>query len=506
VLLAVLIGCVAWLLYARTLTADFVWDARAKVLLSDFIHNPANLPDVLTGRVITRDVLDYNRPSNLLSLMIDAAFWGKQPVGYHLTSITLHAAICAMLFLLMARLLPPGGTWPAFVAALVYAVHPLNCESVSEVSYREDLLVAAAMLIALFAAMAFLKKPGLWRNLPLGAICCVALLFGVGAKENGAAGPVALTCYWLLWRRKEARLPWVCLVGVASLLVYGFLVARFTLKPQHSAIFTEQPMRIGNSIGETLLIQVRIWTMEFSQIIVPHGLCADYTGYSLRNYSVWASMLVVALVVAGQVFLAFRSRLFAFGWIIFWAGLLPVSNLVPIFRPIADRFLYVPLTGAAIALAQGLFLAGKLRPQLRTAIYGVTMIWACVAAIVTFNRESVWHDSLTLWEDTGATNPTSFDAADNLGWALFDLGRNRDAAVSFVRTIQLSRGTVADPWAGLALALEAAGQPIDADQQFKRAVALDARYAHPDQLLRALIIEPADAGKLEVLARRNRNP
>jgi hypothetical protein len=61
-ILALAIGCIAWVLYAPALTADFVWDARAKVLDSDFIHNPANLGDVLTGRVLGRDVRRARRP------------------------------------------------------------------------------------------------------------------------------------------------------------------------------------------------------------------------------------------------------------------------------------------------------------------------------------------------------------------------------------------------------------------------------------------------------------
>lgn len=502
-LLALAVACLAWLLYAPALTADFVWDARAKVLINDFIHDPANLPDVLTGRVLTRDVLDNNRPGNLLSLMIDSALWGRRPAGYHATSVTLHAAVCAMLFLLLARLLPAGGTWPAFVAALAYAVHPLDCESVSEVSYREDLLVTASILAALFAAMAFLRKPGLWRNLLLGGVCCLALLFGVASKENGIAGPVVLGCYGLLWRRKEPRLPWACLLASACLVVFGFLAARFTLRPEHSIVFTSAPQRLGGSLTNTLLIQVRIWAMEFSQVIVPHDLCADYGPYSLRNYSVPLSAVVVALAIAAQIFLGFRNRLFAFGSVLFWAGLLPVSNIVPIFRPMADRFLYLPLAGMAMLLAQALFLARNLRPVARAALYTVVVLGICANAAVTFRREPVWHDSVALWQDTASRNPRSTTAANNLGWALLAANRIPDAAAWFNRAIQLTGGAEADPWSGLALAFEAAGRPAAADNAFNRAVGLDARYAHPDELVRALVAEPDVAGKLELLARRN---
>jgi hypothetical protein len=509
-LLALALAAIACLLYAPALTADFVWDARAKVLMSDFIHDPANLPDVLTGRVLGRDVLDNNRPANLLSLMVDSALWGRRPAGYHATSVTLHAAVCAMLFLLLLRLLAsPGGTWPAFFAALIFAVHPLNCEPVSEVSYREDLLVAASILAALFAAMAFLRKPGLWRNLLLGLLCCLALLFGVGAKENGAAGPVVLAAYWLLWRRGEPRVPWAALIAAACLVVFGFLAARFALAPAHSVIFTSKPPRLGGTLPNTLLIQLRIWAMEFSQVLLPHDLCADYGVRSL-SFSVPVSAAIFAGVVAGQVYLACRDRLLALGFILFWAGLLPVANIVPIYRPMADRFLYVPLLGISMMVAQGLFLARKLRPEPHTAlymtIYAALFVWISAAAAVTFRREAVWHDSLALWQDTAAGNPFSDTAANNLGWALLAAHREEEAAASFQRAIRLTRAAEADPWAGLALAGEAASRPAAADAAYRRAVALDPRYAHPRELMRALVSDSEIAGKLEVLSHRNTKP
>ncbi len=509
--LALAVACIAWLLYARTLTADFVYDARAKVLDSDFIHNPANLPDVLDGRVITRNVLDNNRPSNLLSLMIDAALWGKRAAGYHLTSITMHAAVCAMLFLLLVRLLPaPDGTWPALLAALAYAVHPLNCEAVSEVSYREDLIVAATMLGALFAAMAFLRQPGWVRNFLFGGLCCLLLLIGVAAKENGIAGPVVLACYWLLWRRHEPQLPWLCLLACAFLVVCGFLAA-LNLRPAHSFIFTEVPQPIWNSAAALpqkaaswVRAQPRIWAMEFQHIILPLGLAADYNPYSIRNFALLPSLIAVALVIAAQIYLAFRHRLYAFGSVIFWAGLLPVSNLIPIYRAVADRFFYLPLIGVAALLAQALFAARHLPGQARAIVFGSVIVGICAFAFVTFQREAVWHDSLTLWSDSAARNPYSGTAADNLGWALLESGRNAEAAKAFQWANRLVGGAgAADPLAGLALAEDALGEHALADQDFRRAAALDARYAHPRELVSALVIEQDVADKLDVLVRRN---
>jgi protein O-mannosyl-transferase len=503
-----LVACFAWLLYARMLGAGFVWDGLAKVVWSGFIHDPANLWDVISGRVIARDVLDNNRPGNLLSLMMDAAVWGKNPVGYHLTSITLHAAVCAMICLLALRLLPEvdgaavwAAGWVAGVAALWYGVHPLNCEPVSEVSYREDLLVASSILVALFAAMEFLRRAGFLRNALLALICCGALLFGVSAKENGAAGPVILAAYWLLWRRKEALGYW--LVATGAVVVVGFLWARFNLRPVHSAIFTEQPHPISPTFIGTLMIQHRVWAMELSQVFLPFNLCADYGPYSLQKFTENVSLPILGVFLVGQIWLSLRDRVFAFGSIWYWAGLLPVSNFVPLFRPMADRFMYVALTGLALMLARGLQLAGKLSPAVRLTIYMIVGVWICGAAFLTFEREAVWHDSLALWQATYWENPYSATAADNLGWAQLDANETEQAAASFQQAIQLTQDHQADPWAGLALAFSQAGEGNQADAAFARAVSLDGRYGHPQELVAALVIPPEVAGKLELLAGHN---
>ena len=126
-------------------------------------------------------------------------------MGYHLTGLLLHAGVTALLFLLIVRLLDgaPQARVVAFLAALLFAVHPVNCETVAEPSYREDLLVALFVLAGLNCAAWF--EIG-W----LSGIATVLLFFlAVGAKESGVAGPVALGVYWCLFRRTEPRRAWL---------------------------------------------------------------------------------------------------------------------------------------------------------------------------------------------------------------------------------------------------------------------------------------------------------
>src|SRR5689334_19161606 len=95
--------------YARSFSAEFVYDARAQILTDTFIHQPRHFVDVLSLRVMHEDVLDNNRPVHLLVLMIDSLLWGKKPFGYHLTSILLHGGCTALIFLLAMDLLRRSG-------------------------------------------------------------------------------------------------------------------------------------------------------------------------------------------------------------------------------------------------------------------------------------------------------------------------------------------------------------------------------------------------------------
>lgn len=508
VILAALVALMAGALYLPMLGAGFAWDSDSQVRIDTWIHQPSHFWDVLTLRVLSLDVLDGSRPVALLSLMIDALLWGTNPAGYHATNLLLHAAVAVLLFLFAARLLQNSGAvsesaalLAAAGAALLFTVHPVNSEAVAEVGYREDLLAAFWVLAALNFAAIWTPEAGRGTWL-LGAACASSLLLAVGAKENGVAGLAALIMYWLLVRRSEPRRPWLTLVGASVLLVGGFLAARFLLQPQQSVIFTTQPAYLGGSLMDALLIQPRIWTFYLRQIAWPQNLCADYGPYSVRNFGLGVSLVVLIAVNGALCLWASRRSAVALGVVIFWAGLLPVSNLMPIFRPLADRFLYLPMCGVALILAEAFSFLPLMPRWTRWTVIGTAGVAVLALSGVALERQRVWQNARSLWSDTARVNPRSWTASENLGWALLEDGDNEGATASFRRSLQLSEGKDASSLAGLALAREAAGQPREADHAYSQALALDRRYAEPQRLVKALIVDQRIAGKMELLAAR----
>ena len=500
---------VAIALYLPTLPYDFSYDSVTEVRDDTFIHQPQHFADVLTLRVLSMDVLDFNRPLQLLTLMIDSLLWGKNPAGYRFTNILLHGAAVALLFRWLFLL--TGNRLASLLAALLFAVHPLHCEAVVEISNRKDLLATFFLLAGLNAAAAF--QPGEKRKTWGPALLTVACLFlSVASKESGIAGPVVLAAYWFLFRRenRQTRRSWLLLIAASALAVGAFLTLRFALESHPSLIFDPPPSFIAPTALGWLQIQSRIWAAEFLRIVWPAHLCADYGPYNLRNIDpVWALLGLLTLTVA-VIVASLRNRKIALASALFVAAMLPVSNLVPIYRPMADRFLYLPMTGVALALAVALAtLLGprkKSRETARTLISWGTLAIIAVLAAVTFHQQPVWRNHATLWQETSLENPFSFNAWLGRGYSALDAGKPQQAITEFQHASALAHDQSAEIFAAIALAEDDLGHPREAAESLAYATKLDSRYARPDTLVRALIFPAYRADRFPKIARQTSSP
>jgi len=499
--------------FSPTLSAEFVYDARLQILTDPFLHDARNWLNVLSFRVLGMDVLDFNRPVHLASLMLDATVWGKEPFGYHLTSVVLHAVNVVLLWVVIrnvlaqAAVMPAGGErlsqrgLAAFLAAGMFAVHPLVVEAVSEPTFREDLLAAAFTLGAVVLASRPVAAPGgdAWRAVGCAAMCLLA----VASKESGVAAPFVLAAYrWLVRGVPRGRF-WAVAIGGGLACVVAFLAARFLLEPSPSRIFEARPEYPGGSFPKAMMIQPRILALYAQMILVPVNLAADYGLASVRHLPLWAALTVLGMLVAGAAVAAHRDRRVVFGLALLLLPLLPVANLVPIYRAAADRYLYLPLAGVACVVAcllDSAWLAASDRRRQVVTIGAMAAILGLAAACV--GRQAVWANQLALWEDAYGKNPSSFTAASGYAGALREAGRNDEAVEIARRAVALCDGQRGDAWITLALALDAAGRSADAEAMVAKAVETDGRQADPDARVAALAMEPAEAeGVKRILAR-----
>ena len=512
ILTAVLLAALAAGLYSPSLRAEFVYDDFSQIVIDDYIHDFRNIPEVLSLRVLGRDELDYNRPVMLLSMMVDSLIWGRQPVGYHLTSLLMHAGCTVLLFTLLLRILPkllpsddPTGrlrvALGSLVAAAIFAVHPANSEAVCVPSFREDVLVAMFILIGLHLAERF-PAAKRWKTYLIGGACTLCMGLAVGSKETGAIAPVLLAVYWLCFGDRSRWRAWAGLVGAVTLVIGAFLVARFMLHVDESAIFLQSPRYMGGSFGEAIRIQPPIWVFNLGNIIWPDKLCADQTLAVVERISLGVAIVGLVAAMGVLALSARKNRAVAFGLIMFWLAIGPVSNFVPMYRPIADRYLYLPMLGVCVVL--GAWLCRVKWPMRKWSLVGVLIAAAAgctVLGVMTARRVSVWQSSLSLWQDTIERNEHSDTGYNNLGFALYWEARYAEAIDAFTQASRLDP-RMGDCWAGAAITFDAMGKPEAAERMLQEAISRKQIYAEPDRLVAALWWERHQADKLQLIANR----
>jgi protein O-mannosyl-transferase len=482
--LPLVMAAVTFLIYWPSLNSGFVYDARKEMLEEGFITSSANLPDVLSLKVLGMNLLLGDRPGQLLYLMLIASVCGKNPFGYHLCSNLLHAVNVALLFVLLRRLISGEVTnssgasagkplLAAVAATLLFAVHPIGVESVSEVSYSSSLLATLFSLLALLAATGF-QPQNLRSALLMGGAGTLSAFAAVSCKESGLAAAGALIAYWLIFRRVEAKGPWLLFLGAATAVTGAFLAARFLLAAPSATHLSY----LGGSFPGVFLMQPALWIFMMGKLLWPAQLSADYTMDAVNGISVPLSFAVLAIVVLLQGWLAWRSRLGALGMALFWLGLLTVSNFVPLYHPLADRFYYLPLAGVAMQLLALLLITPR-------SGRGFGLVLApCLVALVplsllTLTREDVFADEFSLWTDTLRVSPLSFGAYNGLGNDLVRKGQVDAAMVQYHKALEINNGYV-EAHNNLGFAYFQKGQLDDAIVQYRKALEIDPNYAYAD--------------------------
>jgi Flp pilus assembly protein TadD len=352
------------------------------------------------------------QPLSWLSLAVDHALWGLNPVGYHLTNLVLHAASAALLFVLARRLLlraglsEVAGDGGAAVGALLWAIHPLRVESVAWVTERRDVLSGFFFLLALLAYTLPPERPG--RLAAALAAAALALL----AKASTMVLPVvlvALDVYPLRrlggatgWATPAARRVWgeklwfvglaapVALLAVVGQRESGALVSLHGLSPAQRA--AAAMYALGFYLWKTVVPVVLRPMYEYPRDLAPtHPLALAGAGTALG-----AALLAVVL----------RHRVpgVAIALVVYLAAVAPVLGLVAAGPQVAaDRYTYLAMLGWSV-LVGGLVAVAPGRPALWLALAGAVLLGL---ATLTVRQIRVWRDGPTLWTYTAAVDPTN---------------------------------------------------------------------------------------------------
>jgi tetratricopeptide (TPR) repeat protein len=457
--------------HARVLGDGFVnYDDPAYVTENDHVRAGTTPTSVLWA--LTSPLEGNWHPVTLLSHMVDVEIWGLRPAGHHLTSLALHAANAVLLFLLLARL--GGEELRAGLAAALFAVHPLNVESVAWIAERKNVLSTLFWLLALLGWTAYVRRPGRARYLGVLALALLAL----AAKPMAVTLPGTLllvdgllverrarpgeTRSALLIRLTAEKLPFL-----AASLACG--VATVWAQASHGAVRTVEAFPVGVRLANAAVSSA--WYLV--KMAWPTGLAVFYPhpGAAIPGWQVGASLLLLAAVT---VFAVKSGRGARAAWAWYLVTLLPVLGIVQVgVQARADRYAYVPLMGPLAAVVWALPPRGKLRSPRAAWAAGALGLAAVVGlGAVAWVQEGYWKDSVALFERSVAVSPDEPIGRGNLGMAQVERGKLDEALLEFRRAVELSP-RVASGHMNLGNALAMKGSLGEAVREYEEASRLD---------------------------------
>jgi tetratricopeptide (TPR) repeat protein len=404
---------IAALPYLASLSGELVWDDRALIVEDPRFHEPDALRQLLMedffGNTVEPFRYGYLRPLTSLSYYLTWRVFGPDPLPFRLTNLALHVTVCVLVFVLARRLFP-GDYWAAFLAAVIFAVHPVHVESVAWVAGRTDVLSTAFLLPVLL-----LMRPGAVSPTP-GEYVTAALACGLAlaAKEVALALPLAMVVFIAFIPTRGTRRKWLIAGGVISAGCLPYLLFRFFV--------TEVGVRDvlwSVPLAVTILCTFCATFAQYLGHLVWPTMATPYIQNPWRESFVDPLVLVGAVIIVGLLGIAWRIRRkhLELSWIpvLFLVSFAPVANVVRITgpddmgAPMAQRFLYLPSLPWCVLVG---FTASWLLRRLRAGPIKTCVICACVLAvglysIQTFRFTAVWSSEKTLFTTMVDQAPTA---------------------------------------------------------------------------------------------------
>ena len=473
------------LAYLPALQGGFIWDDDTFLTRNRLIK----AADGLYRFWFTRDATDY-WPMTSTTLWVEWRLWGMNPLGYHATNLALHVIESLLLWRVLYRLRVPG----SYLAALIFAVHPVNVESVAWITQRKNLV---ALLFTLLTVLFFLRTgltgrpapsepgPGALRG---GAAWFVFSLFAF-ALAMLSKGSVALLPVVLLgiiaWRRRPTGR------DIAGLLPFFAIGAVFTAVDiwfqRHG---TAEVIRNAGLLERLCGAGAVVWFYLY-KILVPLDLIFVYPKWSIHagDPGWWLPLIAAAAVTA----VLWRHRkgwggplLFAWGYFCFM--LVPVMGFTDVYfmkySLVADHYAHLALIGVVATAAAG-WAQWNQRESAAPAGGIPSRLWsrrafpmATAAAVVvslawlTSRQCMMYANEETLWGATIARNPGCWVAYGSLGDVYLREGRLAEAVASYQKAIAID-GSNVESHNDLGVALLHEGRLEEASAQFQAAVAME---------------------------------
>ncbi|MCE9590339.1 MAG: tetratricopeptide repeat protein [Planctomycetes bacterium] len=481
---ALLIMGAAYAAYSNSFHGPFVFDDLISIV---------NNPQVSTAWHSVSDALNpppssiAGRPVATATFMLNYRLGWLETSGYHAANFVIHIATALALMGLVRRtLLLPGVGWSdahaasaAGIAALIWAVHPLNTSAVTYVAQRTESLMAMFYVLTLYTFVCGCTGHRLWH-----AVTFTACLLGMASKEVMVSAPIAVILYDRTfiaenWRAVRDRLP-VHLALTATWFPLAFLVLSEGAHKTSTGFQFEEVAVWGYLCAQAPAILHYLWLTVW-----PVGLVFDYgeanagtdIPHHWEQYVPHGVAILALLLVTG--WLLWKHPRWGWPCALFFLVLAPSSSVMPIVTEVvAEHRFYLPLA-VVIALPVVAVACLVARSHSRIAWAFAAIVVTAVASPLAYQthlRNRDYQSSVTLWSDTVEKRPTNVRSLQNLGLALMRDDRGAEA-IPFLRTATNLMPGMIDAHRALGQALRNTGQLDAALDAFDAALKINPSHA-----------------------------
>src|SRR5947208_3139758 len=462
--LGLLLAAITIFAYRPAWNGGFLWDDDDYIIKNDLL----TASDGLRRIWFSLDSPSQYFPLVYTTFRLERAIWGLHPSGYHWINLLLHVANALLVWRLLARLNVPG----AWLAGAIFALDPVQVESVAWITERKNVLMGFFFLLTLLAWIVFIdertKRP--W---PFYGLALVFYVLALSAKSTACTLPAALLLIlWLQKRRINTRrliqiLPFVILgMGMGLLAVWW---ERYHQGTSRAVFAFLTPI-------ERILIASRAVWFYLSKLIWPSNLTFIYPRWNISpQHLLDYTWLLAGIVLCAAIYFVRRyvGRSAEVAAAFFVATLSPVLGFIMLFTFrytfVADHYQYLACIGPIALFSAGVFSLAGVFKQYRAFILSTALVVVATLAALTWRQAAMYGDIETLWRTTLARNPECWMAHTNLGIVLLQKGQLNDG-IAHCRAALLIRPDDADCHTVLAAALDEKGETAEAIRHYEKAL------------------------------------
>jgi len=477
------VAVLGFAIYSNSFDCSFHYDDYSNIVENGAIRDVSDVGEI--WNFLPRRFVGY------LTFALNYRFGGLDVFGYHLVNVLIHIGAALLVMYLSRMLLSAPGMRPrelgrhsgaiAFWCGMVFLAHPIQTQAVTYIVQRLASLAALFYLGSLALYVKARLSEGRTGMLLYAGSACAALL-GMFTKENVITLPFAVilveACFLQSGTKRALDIVrsikfWVTAIPFLAFLLILPALFSFNLSAFFHPTFSHRQGDPQLTSFVYFISQFRVLVTYIRLLVLPVGQNLDHdipASDDLFALPTLGSLVFLTALLAAAVFVFPRNRPVAFGIFWFFLTLSVESSFKPLNNIMFEHRLYLPMFGVSLGAVSGVWrLAGGRRPVQAVV---VLLLVVGVYSVMTYRRNMVWKDEITLWSDAVKKSPRKARARYNLAYAYEKAGRLEEAKKAYAEAIELYPAYV-DALHNLGSLLSMEGKYDEAKKYYSRALDIE---------------------------------